>query len=242
MGDLAKVKNVLKLKYLDKKTIGGINGQNTDTEQLMRLVKKSVYVLRLYKEGSVGACFIKKSDSLDIPISQEIIISPFPYEYAFGKDYVLTTEEVSGFQLFWKDMDNYEIIEINNNHNLNLGLTRFNSSYTKTSVEDKFLDLIIAYETLFSKKDDSGDSISHKLALRYARFISNDFTKRGCEYGEMKKLYIKRNKLVHGDSKEKLKINDFENLDHHIRNALRFYITKYRLKEHDDVIKGIDFK
>jgi hypothetical protein len=66
-------------------------------------------------------------------------------------------------------------------------------------LDDKLIDYAIAYEALFSKGSKDGDSLTHKLALRFSRLVENDFEKRKEYFTAMKALYGKRSRVVHGD-------------------------------------------
>jgi Apea-like HEPN len=63
------------------------------------------------------------------------------------------------------------------------------------------IDLAICYESLFSKKGDM-DSC-HKLALKLARLIGNDFDDRIHYYQNIKNLYGERSTIMHGSQLEK---------------------------------------
>jgi hypothetical protein len=113
-------------------------------------------------------------------------------------------------------------------------------SQMRATREDKFVDLAICYEALFSKTDDSSDSVTHKLALRYERLIGNDFGDRIRCYREMKKLYGERSLIMHGNP---LKRDiHLEEMEQNIRNAIKAYLPYYELNlSHDAIIDEIEF-
>ena len=68
--------------------------------------------------------------------------------------------------------------------------------------KDKIIDFAISYEVLFSKQGEGIDSVTHKLAVRLARFVSENYHQRMSLYKTMKGLYGKRSDIVHGNIKE----------------------------------------
>jgi hypothetical protein len=138
-------------------------------------------------------------------------------------------------------------IESSQNPALFLALERFNSAYSDSSLEDKIIDFAISYEVLFSKQKEGTDSVTHKLAVRFSRFVAKNLEQRIALYRTMKGLYGKRSDIVHGnikgtDQQEKESIaKDFEA---NMRISLKKYIEWFNTgnyNEHSDLVQEIDF-
>jgi hypothetical protein len=59
---------------------------------------------------------------------------------------------------------------------LDVAIRRFGYSYERRRSEDKIIDYAISMETIFSS--GSKDSFTHKLRVRCARLIEDDFNER----------------------------------------------------------------
>lgn len=104
---------------------------------------------------------------------------------------------------------------------------------------------MISYETLFSKKDDGPDSVTHKLALRFSHLYKQQQSDREKHYGIMKKIYNTRSAIVHGKgglSQDEL-TTCIRDMEEYMRNALGIYLRKLKNVEfkHDLVIQELDF-
>ena len=100
---------------------------------------------------------------------------------------------------------------------------------------------------LFSKQKEGTDSVTHKLAVRFSRFIAEDLQGRITLYRTMKGLYGKRSDIVHGnikgsDLQEKESVaRDFEEK---VRISLKKYVDRFKTgnyNEHSDLIQEVDF-
>jgi hypothetical protein len=101
---------------------------------------------------------------------------------------------------------------------LDSALRRFNASYDRHNLQDRFVDLTIALEALFLNKGETSE-ITHKLALRIARLIGNTFDQRETIQKELKSLYGKRSGIVHG---EPIRVDDthVSSLEGYVRGAI----------------------
>ena len=89
--------------------------------------------------------------------------------------------------------------------NIKMALNRFNSAYDKRDPEDKIVDWVISFESLFSKKDDpTALTNCINIALRSSRF-SKVPSERKEFYLKLKAAYHVRSKIVHGDYCDPLK-------------------------------------
>lgn len=92
-----------------------------------------------------------------------------------------------------------------------VALTRFNSAHDRQSPEDKFIDLWIGLEALFSPRDE----VRYRLALRIAYFLTDAASEREQIYSTVLDLYNLRSDVVHGRklsirTSQKLKLESVE--------------------------------
>jgi hypothetical protein len=187
----------IEYNFMQKKSIGD-SARISINDTVVNLLNRLVYVMRLFKEGALGFISTIWKPMLRTGIMGGGMFSSFPPQITYGTKYELDEVEASSFQTFWL-MEKWNTLETTENKNLNLALRRFNSAYTRRSNDDKLIDYAIAYEALFSQGSKDGDSLTHKLALRFSRLVENDFEKRKEYFTAMKALYGKRSRVVHGD-------------------------------------------
>jgi len=94
-----------------------------------------------------------------------------------------------------------------------VALSRFDSALDRQSPEDKFIDLWIGLEALFSPRDE----VRYRLALRIAHFLADDAAASEREeiYSTVLDLYDLRSDVVHGrklaiKTSKKLKLESVE--------------------------------
>lgn len=200
--------------------------------------------VRLLRPGAAGYSYIECKDTLNIPIRVGYFYSRGPFK-VFGEDiFWLNKTDIPNIRQLYEDL---KVVESSQNLALFLALERFNSAYYESSLEDKIIDFAISYEVLFLRQREGTDSISHKLAVRFARFISENYQERLSLYKTMKELYGKRSDIVHGNIKEsnaqekELVARDFEQ---NMRVSLKKYIERFKTgnyHEHSHLIQEIDF-
>lgn len=77
----------------------------------------------------------------------------------------------------------------------------------ESNLEQAFLDLMIAIESLVEEKDFS-QNITDQICERCAELLSNELEIRTRMYSKLKALYTKRSNLVHGSKKPKITLSD----------------------------------
>ncbi len=207
-------------------------------------IQNLVTALRLLKKGYVGAPFILFKHPLSdnsmtiIPLDYDVSsLWPsanqgevlFPYSFTISRDEVDLI--VSILQLLKQPI----------NKNNDLPIRRFNSAYEKTNKADKFLDLMITYEAIFSGKQS--DSISHKLAWRFSRLLGNSSNQQRDLFNDMKKVYGERSKLVHGSGDEIPQVW-LEKAEEYMRSSIKEYLKLMNINSftnNDQFIDFIDF-
>jgi hypothetical protein len=158
-----------------------------------------VTALRLLKKGEVGyrsIFFIGSSPfaewmPMDAPI--EFLI---PHEESQMR-YSLLESEVSEL------LDLLNDLGTNRSEALNMGLKRFNLAYTRVRPEDRLLDLLIAFESLFL---EGGGELSYRLSIRTAALLGKSADGRSKIFEDMRRAYDIRSKVVHG---QRLESKDF---------------------------------
>ena len=206
-----------------------------------------ITALRLYKEGAVGAHMFLQIVTLDLPIRMAKILvglHPLGLETHPGVNYNLNKMEILEFRNFWNKYNSqllnlldFKMTKTDPYKNIKTALNRFNSAYDKRNPEDKIVDWIISFESLFSKKDDPTDSITHKLALRSSRF-SKVPSERKEFYLKLKETYHVRSKIVHGDYWETPEIDVRSHISQCIIKYLDQLISGHR---HESILESIDF-
>ena len=126
---------------------------------------------------------------------------PYPLDDAIVDSFV------AFFNKFWN------VLQENLSSYLTIALSRFNSSYEKSSLADRLIDLVIALEAMFS--DRKSRSISHDVATRCAGWLHSAEDERPAALRFVKKMYNDRSDVVHGEGQVKLckkQVDDLEDI------------------------------
>jgi hypothetical protein len=247
--DIIKIKYVLEYSFSLSKGFD-ISPEIQDKEypsHLNSLFASVITALRLYKEGAVGTNMLLQIVMLDLPIRMSKILLGLPIlgmETRPGIDYNMNETEVREFNSFWNkyNVQLLNLLDFKNTkgdqyRNIKTALSRFNSAYDKRNLEDKIIDWVISFESLFSKKDDPTDSITHKLALRSSRFSKPPLERKDL-YNRFKEVYGARSKIVHGASWERPKMD----IRSHLSQCIIKYLDELLLHHsHVSILGSIDF-
>jgi len=207
-----------------------------------------ITLLRLFKKGRISYSYIFPIKNTDFPFNLCKPSLDNPYVDSTKKDnYILEDTEVPKFLDFWKEHRNV-LLKINSAKtkwgNIQLALDRFNSSYNRASNKDRFIDLSIAIEALFSRGggEDIEGSLTHKYSLRVSRFLGTKLSNYRKYYKNMQELYRLRSKIVHGKTKTELIEKKTNLLEDYVRNSLKKYFDKInKSKLHKDILDEIDY-
>ncbi|MGB2841833.1 MAG: hypothetical protein WBC40_05070, partial [Halobacteriota archaeon] len=145
--------------YETDKTIGDELKPPSDipAEETGRIFDEIISALRLFKSGSVDYNFIQ-TEALDWnPISGKPIHSKTLTPHLFFVEYHLEKNEVSDFKEFFKEFNK------NKPKFLDIPHRYFNYAHTRERPEDKLIDYMIAFESLFVKEKAE---LSYRLSLR----------------------------------------------------------------------------
>ncbi len=210
-------------------------------------VYTTITLLRLFKKGFVTYSYIYPIKGNVFPF--DICEPKFDYPYIIrdeGDTYFLNNIEVFGFLAFWEKFRQI-LLKVSNDKknwaNVNLSLDRFNSSYHRPNNADRFIDLSIAIEALFSRKEeDIPGTLGHKYSLRLSRLLGAKHRSHKEFYRDMLDLYAIRSRIVHGNmpsGKLKIKTNLLEN---YVRRSLTNYLVKIEeTGSHDQILDEVDF-
>lgn len=210
---------ILELEYYDK-FYSEIQRWREDIEAH---VTELITALRLLKKGYVGPSLILLRHPL---IDKTITLRQIDYDLFSlwpsitnqgEMPYVLNESEINTLQTI------LQLLRKISDNNKGIPIRHFNSSYEKTNKADKFLDLMITCEALFS--DSEKDSLTHKVAWRFSRLLWENAVERKKRCKEMKDLYSIRSKLVHGNE-EKVDDKEVEEAENHMRNSIKGYICE----------------
>jgi len=167
-------------------------------------------------------------------------------------NYTIQKEEIEKFTDLWRK---YREIDFSQDKALNIAIKRYNDSFVRREIEDRIIDLMIAFEAFFLTKDEKME-LTFKLALRTAIFFGGVDRENLFEF--MKKAYSARSEIVHGIKPiDKIKVKkgintkefdeytlqEFLNkLEEIFRECLLKYIRKYQEHKIEKLINSIDKK
>ncbi len=184
--------------------------------------------LRLFKEGDIAywddyfydTDTIKKVISMHSPKSRIL----------WSQMYSLLPTEIEDCSEF---INNFVMPE---SEYLKLAIEQFNNSYVAVSLESAFLNLMISLEALYTK---SNQELSFRLARNCAILLGTNYENSQMIFRDIKELYNKRNKLIHGKSKHgEITQEDVNKCSNYVRSSIKKFIE---LKEgHDELLNKLD--
>ncbi|MCK4735771.1 MAG: hypothetical protein KAT65_25175 [Methanophagales archaeon] len=217
--------------------------------------KEFLKFLRIFKSGRVGMYYYQLKSNYWNP--DLLVGGVFGHADTFvvgHGDYIIQGDEIVQFTDLWRK---YREIDFSHDRALNIAIKRFNDSFTRREVEDKIIDLMIAFEAMFLKENEKME-LTFKLSLRTAIFLEDVDAERENLFEFMKKAYDTRSDIVHGvKTKDKIKVkrsinageydeytlNEFVNkLEDIFRECLLKYIQKYRGYQINKLIDLMDKK
>lgn len=187
--DVIKIKFMLECRY-------EVKAHRPDE---MYYIKESfdrvISAMRLFKKGTFGYNRVTTKMYSACPISKASMSSGKNYYEPYnGTQYNLSKDEVEGLVKFWEA---YKDVNFEKNRFIELAIRRFNLSHIRKDLEDKLIDMMIAFEALYLT--DNAE-LSYKLATRAAFILGID--KKKSEQKEIylffKKAYAIRSEIVHG--------------------------------------------
>lgn len=223
----------------DWNTENTINSFQYPHEEMKKELYSILTALRLLKNGDMGVLAIKCIHPS--PFSKPFDIRPdldFLFQFNAGK-YQFQQSDLLKFKSLYK-----KVKEKTDCNELNLCISRFNKSYTRTGIADVVIDLVVAMEAITS---ETKDSLTYKIKTQLARLIETDKTKRAELAKKIGAIYSIRSDLVHkGKTKDIGQGKKFANnrvLLEETREILRNAITKLlnlmTKKSHKEIFENI---
>jgi len=153
--------------------------------------------LRLLQEGDIGlgSLNIIWGNALLEPTTVDLADSSFGGWRYFSDSiptYTLSAEDAKTLQTIWAFMARNRSKK---RKRLALTVRRFQSSFRRTSSEDRLIDHWIALEALFSSE---GSETTFRMSQLLAQFIGRDPLDRWETFKRAKELYGVRSDIVHG--------------------------------------------
>ena len=195
------------------------------------LFEKVVCAMRLFKEGWIDYPFVREKHSSMLSSGVSYGKSRAIPSVPMGLSYKLTNNEVEDFKIFYKRVK--KKIDCSK-----ITLKRFNETYRRVSVEDKLVDYMISFESLYLTDEDISE-MGYKLAHRASLLLYREETKRKQTFLEMKKAYSLRSKIVHGkkiksitipELKKEYNLPEFvQKIEEHLRSSIRIFLEKQKI-------------
>lgn len=219
-------------------------------------IYRVVSALRLYKAGNLGCniflCLEKKPDSfLVLKLRPFIYYDPglgnLSYHTSWTNKYVLNKAEVREFRRFWSK---FEIMDKKNPGFLDEAIRRFNYTYERERLDDRLIDLIISFESLFLREGETQE-LAYRLSLRTAAMIAGESGERVDIFEDLKTAYNVRSKIVHGEDLVKIdriinkRFASFDELSMKIqdysRKSIRAFLQRVsKGRKKDKIIEDLD--
>lgn len=197
---------------------------------IIRTVYGAVSALRLYKAGNVGCnMLLILNSNPSINFSGGLSNLGFP---VFPRKYMLADTEIEEFKKFWNIFKTINTTKEGLEF-LEAAVRRFNYAYERQKGEDKLVDHMISFESLFLTNERE---LGFKLSLRVAVLLAKENDKREKICRDLRNAYRIRNKVVHGAKREKIdamvkkgfgSFNELSaNMEDYLRKSIRAFYEK----------------
>ena len=225
-----------------------------------------ITLLRLFKKnddfggGIFAAIPLDKDEGVSSSIIGLLPLLPISFRIA-PSVYELQGSEIDRFRTFWAE-HRRSLSNIRKNGEeiwgfLKIALRRYNLSYEREHLEDRFLDYMISFEALYGTKCEKTE-ITHRISTRFARVLGRRYKEEYEKCNEerksnnsrdklrrkMKEFYDVRSRVVHGGkfkSKGKSKGFSLEEVKEYLRESTLIFIALAESGcKHDQLLKDID--
>ena len=223
----------------EKEKIFGVN--ISDNEDLRETLHAVISVLRIYKAGSVWWQQIHVASG---PAEWGCHPSSFlePRRISNFKKYTVEDSEVPDLQKLWKE---YISVDWQLHQFIRVAVDRLNFGIGRDRSHDKMIDYVVALEALLLSYLEDFAELRFRFALRGAKLLGKASENKRKIYSELKKIYDRRSKIVHGssvDDKDQLTEEFIDMVEEYARLVLRRFIDlakdhrKGRLIDWDSVV------
>jgi len=235
--EVAQLKYAMELTYKTMKVVertltGVIPSPDVNVNEKFG---KLITALRLFKSGIVGFNIIKTLKTLDVPVINEGTSGALTYKKFLGQTYTLTRTEVSEFKSFWSK---FSKIDLEQPASLSVAIRRLNYAYERDELEDKLVDFMVAFEALFFKEGERGE-FRHKLSVRVARFLEQEYDQRKQIAKKMSEFYDMRSAVVHGE-KVNFSVEFVNTVEDHLRRSIRLFTERLQTFTHEEIVSHLD--
>lgn len=225
-------------------SVSKLDEKISETQLMKDSIRRLISALRLFKKGSFGTNLIQFTP-VGNPFGFGFSTSEIGYKSFLGPTYILCKEEIEIFLNFWNDIK--QVVQITPKF-LSIAIQRFDFGIERVRIEDKLIDYMISFESLFLKEDEKLE-LKYKLANRVAILFGKDGNEARKIFNFINKAYILRSKIVHGtDIKNVIRIgsqnitlNDFViQLEDHLRESIKYFIKLIKTLSYNEIIELLD--
>lgn len=167
-----------------------ITDDTEDPEEILRRIDKLILALRLYKEGNVFCKIVWDEEKEEVPscatIDARVPEPSLPYD--------IDISEIKEIRDLAFKIDN---IDFDERKALRIACDRFNRSYEEHREDDKIIDFMIAFESLFKPRKRVAH-IGALIGMGCSMLIGRDERDRKKINDFLIKAYDIRNQIVHG--------------------------------------------
>lgn len=203
--------------------------------QVDSIMRNTILALRLLKPGYVSGNYI-----FYISLSGKSRLTEWSREEGqrlnyLGFPYVLNFDDIPTLKSLVRKLQK---IDFTKHKRLNLACKRFQRAYEEQDPEDQLVDLIIAFEALFVRKEIKGASKKQKIVNACSSLLGKNEKERKKIRNILSEAYSIRNHIVHGTEYQKKKADDmdyFPNLVSEVENCLRESIKKLLDQKSGDI-------
>lgn len=200
-------------------TIYESDNQREISKEIYEKILSLLTVLRLFKQGNLQYGTIR-----NLPLSWTSMYSPIiggtrlpPVK---GMQYNLTKEEIDSFLMFFKEYNSSP-----EKTHLDIATSRLNFTYDRTRNEDKIIDIMVGFESLFVGEKERPRDRGSYVGTACSMLIGKNHNERKKIKKILQSAFTIRNKIVHGS---KYKTDDLAKmipkLEMLLRNAIRRFL------------------
>jgi len=231
---------LVQLIYEEEKGLGDLNKEKAQEgykrqEERYTLLNRFINVLRLYKSGNLktGESFSRLCDPIITLGHGTGLVTPIG---VYFNSYELKPEEIGEVIELWNQIQSSKIESYKE---FTLALRRIGYAMDRNRFDDKLVDLVISYESLFLKKGEQSELV-YRISLRVSKLLESDYKLRLKVKKEIKNIYSLRSKIVHG---VEYSVNNdaVSKCEDYLRRSMKIYLIHRNEMSHDNILDRLDF-